>query len=66
VIVPHRETDCPQKSVSPRSPHLSRFDFYLRGHLKDKVYESNPHNLDEIRKKNIRRFIGSLEVTVVR
>ena len=51
--------------MSPRSPDLSRFDFYLGGHLKDKVYESNPHNLDEIR-KNIRSSVESVEVTVVR
>jgi hypothetical protein len=40
----------------PRSPDLSTCDFYLWGYLKGKVYESNPHTLDELR-KNIRSTI---------
>jgi len=29
-------------------PDLSPCDFYLPGRLKDKVYKTNPHNLEEL------------------
>jgi len=41
---------------------LSTCDFYLWEYLKGKVYESNPHTLDEMR-KNIRSAVGTIEVT---
>jgi hypothetical protein len=38
------------------SPDLSPSDFYLRGRIKDKVYKTNPHNLEEITKTPAMRF----------
>ncbi|EFN82469.1 hypothetical protein EAI_04729, partial [Harpegnathos saltator] len=29
----------------PRSPHLSHNDYFLWGHLKDRVYKTKPQNL---------------------
>ncbi|KAJ4452286.1 hypothetical protein ANN_03805 [Periplaneta americana] len=43
----------------PRSPDLSSCDFYLWGTLKDKVYASNPHTLQEL-KDNITREIQAI------
>ena len=43
----------------PRSPDLSTSDFYLWGYLKGKVYEQNPHSIDEL-KDNIRNCISSI------
>ena len=43
----------------PRSPDLSTCDFYLWGYLKGKVYEQNPHSIDEL-KDNIRNCISSI------
>ena len=40
----------------PHSPDLSSFDFYLWETLKQKVYVSNPHNLDQL-KENIANAI---------
>ena len=40
----------------PRSPDLSPCDFYLWGTIKEKVYENNPHNLDQL-KENITNTI---------
>ena len=43
----------------PRSPDLTVCDFYLQGHLKNKVYATNLHTLEEL-KANIRREIDSI------
>lgn len=43
----------------PRSPDLSTCDFYLWGYLKGKVYEQNPHTIDDL-KDNIRNCIRSI------
>lgn len=43
----------------PRSPDLTPCDFYLWGALKEKVYRSNPHTLDEL-KTNIRQEIAAI------
>jgi hypothetical protein len=51
--------------VAPRSPDLSTCDFYLWGYLKGKVYETNPHTLDEL-KENIRSAIEAIDVIVLR
>jgi hypothetical protein len=34
---------------SPRSPDLSIPEFFLRGYLKNKVYEDNPHTIDDLK-----------------
>jgi hypothetical protein len=47
----------------PRSPDLSTCDFYLWGYMKGKVYETNPHTLDEL--KNIRSAIEAIDVSVL-
>jgi hypothetical protein len=49
----------------PPSPDLSTCDFYLWEYLKGKVYESNPHTLEELR-KNIRNAVETIEVTFLR
>ena len=49
----------------PSSPDLSTCDFYLWRYLEGKVYESNPHTSDELR-KNIRSALETTEVTVLR
>jgi hypothetical protein len=48
----------------PRSPDLSTCDIYLWGYLKGKVYETNPHALDEL-KENIRSAIEAVDVIVL-
>jgi hypothetical protein len=35
--------------LTPRSPDLTPYDFYLWGILKAKVYKTNPHTLEELR-----------------
>lgn len=45
----------------PRSPDLTVCDFYLWGNLKNKVYASNPHTLEEL-KQNIRREVEAISV----
>lgn len=32
-------------------PHLLQVDFFLWGHLKDRVFKTSPNNLDELKKK---------------
>nr|XP_020451198.1 uncharacterized protein LOC109957565 [Monopterus albus] len=49
----------------PRSPDLSTCAFYLWGKLKQKVYASNPHTLDEL-KENITNTIRSITVEELR
>jgi len=34
---------------APRSPDLAPLDYFLWGYLKDRVYKTNPQNLDELR-----------------
>lgn len=48
-----------QRFVATRSPYLSTCDFYLWGYFSGKVYDSNPHTLDELR-KNIRNAIETV------
>jgi hypothetical protein len=43
----------------PRSPDLTPCDFYLWESLKDKVYESDTHTLEELR-NNIRREMARI------
>ena len=38
---------------------LTAYDFYLWGNLKNKVYKTNPHTLDEL-KQNIRTEINAI------
>ena len=42
-----------------RSPHITALDFNLWGNLKNKVYKTNPHTLDEL-KQNIRTEIYAI------
>lgn len=44
----------------PRSPDLSSPDFFLWGYLKDIVYRSNPHTLQEL-KTNITNAINEID-----
>lgn len=37
----------------PRSPDLTPLDFFLGGHLKDRVYKTKPRNLNELRHRII-------------
>ena len=37
----------------PRSSDLTTCDFFLRGHLKNKVYETRPTDLQELRDRII-------------
>jgi hypothetical protein len=48
-----------------RSPYLFTCNFYLWGFLKDNVYDTNPHTLDEM-KANIRSSIETTDNTVLR
>jgi hypothetical protein len=48
----------------PHSPDLSTCDFYLWGYLKGKVYETNPHTLDEL-KESIQSTIEAMDVIVL-
>jgi hypothetical protein len=43
----------------PRSPDLSPPEFFLWGHLKGHVYESNPHTMDDL-KTNISEATASI------
>jgi hypothetical protein len=43
----------------PRSPDLTSLDFFLWGYLKDRVYVSNPQNLEEL-KLNINNEICNI------
>lgn len=49
----------------PRSPDLNPCDFFLWGHLKDRVYCPAPRNLDEL-KANITREIKNISKTMLR
>jgi hypothetical protein len=42
-----------------RSPDLSPCDFYLWGNLKQKVYKTNPHTIEEP-KENIRNAVSAI------
>ena len=42
-----------------RSPDLTPNDFYFWGRMKNRVYETNPHVLEEL-KENIRTIISSI------
>ena len=46
-------------SWPPRSPDLSAPDFWLWGHLKDRVYRNSPQTLADLR-RNIEREINSI------
>ncbi|EFN79592.1 hypothetical protein EAI_04836, partial [Harpegnathos saltator] len=35
----------------PRLPDLSPNDYFLWGHLKDRVYKTKPQNLDDLRNR---------------
>ena len=48
-----------KESLPPRSPDLTVCDFYLWRHLKNKVYATNPHTLEEL-KADIRSEIDSI------
>jgi hypothetical protein len=48
---------CCSRDLWPaRSPDFTPCDFYLWGNFKDKVYKTNPHTEEKL-KKNIRRDI---------
>lgn len=49
----------------PHSPDLSPLDFFLWGHLKDRVYKPSPKTLDEL-KTNIRHEINQIDVETCR
>ena len=49
----------------PRSPDLSICDFFLWGYLKEKVFRSRPHNLEELRMR-IREEIAAIPVEMCR
>jgi inhibitor of nuclear factor kappa-B kinase subunit alpha len=42
-----------------RSPDLNPCDFYLWGNLKQKVYKTNPHTIEEL-KENIRNEVSAI------
>lgn len=48
----------------PRSPDLTPADFFLWGHLKEKVYKNNPHTLEEL-KRNITTEVNNISVQVL-
>jgi inhibitor of nuclear factor kappa-B kinase subunit alpha len=41
------------------SPDLNPCDFYLWGNLKQKVYKTNPHTIEEL-KENIRNEVSTI------
>jgi hypothetical protein len=45
--------------VAPHLPDITLCDFYLWGSLKDKVYKTNPHTLEELR-NNIHHGISAI------
>ena len=49
----------------PRSPDLSICDFFLWGYLKEKVFRSRPHNLEEL-KMRIREEIAAIPLEMCR
>ena len=51
--------------VAPRSPDLSICDFFLWGYLKEKVFRSRPHNLEEL-KMRIREEIAAIPLEMCR
>ena len=52
-------------SWPPRSPDLTPLDYFLLGHLKDKVYANNPATIDAL-KDNVRREIAAIGPNVCR
>jgi hypothetical protein len=58
-----------ERSVSknllpPRSPDLTTCDYFLWGHLKITVYESNPHTIQEL-KGNIGRAFAAFRIATL-
>jgi hypothetical protein len=49
----------------PRSPDLSPPDFFLWGHLKEIVYQENPHTLEDLR-NNITNAVQGITADVLR
>jgi hypothetical protein len=43
------------------SPDLNPCDFYLWGNLKQKVYKTNPHTIEEL-KENIRHELSAISL----
>ena len=53
------------KNLWPRSsPDLTTCDYFLCGHLKSTVYESNPHTIREL-KDNISHAIAAIKITML-
>lgn len=50
----------------PRSPDLTPLDFFLWGHLKQKVYKDRPFNSVEELEQSIRNHCGKIHATVLR
>jgi hypothetical protein len=48
----------------PRSPDLTTCDYFLWGHLKSTVYETNPHTIQEL--KDITHAVAAIDVTILR
>jgi hypothetical protein len=48
----------------PRSPDLTTCDFFLWGHLKSTVYESNPHTIQKL-KDNINHAVAAIDITIL-
>jgi hypothetical protein len=48
----------------PRSPDLTTCDFFLWGHLKSTVYETNPHTIQEL-KDNISHAVAAIDITIL-
>jgi hypothetical protein len=48
----------------PRSPDLTTCDYFLWGHLKSTVYETNPHTIQEL-KGNISHAVAAISVTIL-
>ena len=47
----------------PRSPDLTTCDYFLWGHLKITVYESNPHTIQEL--KDISQAVTAIKITML-
>ena len=53
-----------KKICPPRSPDLTSPDYFLWGHLKGLVYQTNPHTLDEL-KANTETAIANITVATL-
>ena len=59
VLFPHRVVALGQQpEFPPRSPDLTPLDFFLWGHIKDRVYNTVPADLPELRRRITQEFVA--------